>query len=79
MDSFIGLFPEPPGVNEIDEEDCVMPIAPGDTAALAQLVAGDAAFAQMSDLILAEVTGGKYHVAHLSTRRAVERMVNLKS
>jgi len=24
------------------------------------------------DLILAEVTGGKYHVAHLSTRRAVE-------
>jgi hypothetical protein len=31
-----------------------MPIAPGDTAALAQLVAGDAAFAQMSDLILAE-------------------------
>src|SRR4029453_8593513 len=24
------------------------------------------------DLILAEVTGGKYHVAHLSTRRAVK-------
>ena len=31
------------------------------------------------DLILAEVTGGKYHVAHLSTRRAVEMVRTAKA
>jgi len=31
------------------------------------------------DLILAEVTGGKYHVAHLSTRRAVEMVRKAKA
>jgi dihydroorotase len=31
------------------------------------------------DLILAEVTGGKYHVAHLSTRRAVEMVRRAKA
>lgn len=31
------------------------------------------------DLILAEATGGKYHVAHLSTRRAVEMVRKAKS
>jgi dihydroorotase len=31
------------------------------------------------DLILAETTGGKYHVAHLSTRRAVEMVRQAKS
>src|SRR6186713_3437080 len=30
------------------------------------------------DLILAEVTGGKYHVAHLSTRRAVQMVRDAK-
>jgi dihydroorotase len=31
------------------------------------------------DLILAEMTGGKYHVAHLSTRKAVEMVREAKS
>src|SRR5437773_8634059 len=31
------------------------------------------------DLILAEVTGGKYHVAHLSTRRSLENLRKAKS
>lgn len=31
------------------------------------------------DLILAEMTGGKYHVAHLSTRRAVDMVRNAKA
>ena len=31
------------------------------------------------DLILAEMTGGKYHVAHLSTRRAVEMVREAKA
>ncbi len=31
------------------------------------------------DLILAEATGGKYHVAHLSTRRAVEMVRRAKA
>jgi len=31
------------------------------------------------DLILAEMTGGKYHVAHLSTRRAVEMVRQAKA
>jgi dihydroorotase len=31
------------------------------------------------DLILAETTGGKYHVAHLSTRRAVEMVRHAKA
>jgi dihydroorotase len=31
------------------------------------------------DLILAEVTGGKYHVAHLSTRRAVQMVREAKA
>jgi len=31
------------------------------------------------DLILAQMTGGKYHVAHLSTRRAVEMVREAKS
>lgn len=31
------------------------------------------------DLILAELTGGKYHVAHLSTRRAVEMVRKAKA
>jgi dihydroorotase len=31
------------------------------------------------DLLLAETTGGKYHVAHLSTRRAVEMVRKAKS
>jgi dihydroorotase len=31
------------------------------------------------DLILAEMTGGKYHVAHLSTRRAVDMVREAKS
>src|SRR6185436_19805611 len=31
------------------------------------------------DVILAELTGGKYHVAHLSTRRAVEMVRQAKA
>jgi dihydroorotase len=31
------------------------------------------------DLILAEMTGGKYHVAHLSTRRAVDMVRRAKA